>query len=195
MGFAISWLAVKDKSREEILELLDFSETETKEKIPESDICSVLLQNGWYIIWFNRCESPYVRHDVISDLSKGCSLVTCVVEEHVMYSRSEYWQDGGRVWAISHDAQQGMYDLQTSGIPPEGFEVLKSKVFAEQDEKGGDQAGVDHIFDLPLIPAKNITFFKHDEETPELQGLEFTVLASNKRDSIYSKSKPWWKLW
>lgn len=194
MGFAISWIAIKGKSPQQVLEYFDFSETEDSEEFPDSDINSALLPGGWYMIWFNQCESPFVQPEIIATLSNDCSLVSCVVEEHVMYSRAEYWESGNRVWQIIHDAQQDIYDLQTSGKLPDNFESVKSAIFKKQTDEGGKDAGVDYIFDIPLKFLKQMTHFKHDEETPELQGLEYRILMSN-RSSRSSTSKPWWKIW
>nr|WP_319392555.1 hypothetical protein [uncultured Desulfobacter sp.] len=195
MGFAISWMAVKGRSKEYILSFFDFSETQEKGDFPESDISSSELPSGWYFLWFNKCESPFVQSEVLSDLSQDCSVISCVVEEHVMYSRSEYWEGGALKWKIIHNSQNGMYDLELSGAMPDYFEELKSEIFAKQDAEGGVKADVDLIFDLPLEPIKRITFFKHDEFTPELEGQEYTVLASNKEAVFAPKSKPWWKVW
>ena len=195
MGFAISWTAVKGRSKEDILSFFDFSETQEKGDFPESDISSAELPSGWYFLWFNKCESPFVQSEVLSVLSQDCSVISCVVEEHVMYSRSEYWEGGTLKWKIIHNSQNGMYDLEVSGVVPDYFEDLKSEIFAKQDAEGGVKADVDLIFDLPLEPIKRITFFKHDEFTPELEGQEYTVLASNKQAVSAPKSKPWWKVW
>lgn len=195
MGFAISWIAIKDKSPQQILEYFDFSETSEREDIPESDISSAMLPSGWFMIWFNECESPFVQSEIISKLSEECTVVSCVVEEHVMYSHSEYWENGTQVWQIIHDAQRGMYDLQTSGNLPDNYETLKSEIFSKQAAEGGEEADVDLIFDLPLQILKQLTFFKHDEDTPELQGQEYTVLINNKVITQPEKSKPWWKFW
>jgi len=195
MGYAISWIAVKNRSPEEILEYFNFSETQESEEIPESDISASMLPSDWYLIWFNQCESPYVQNDAVTNLSKDCSVIACVVEEHVMYSRSEYWENGVLIWKIIHDAQNGMYDLQTYGSLPDNFDQLKAKIFSQQDSEGGDKADVDYVFDLPLEPLKSLTYFKHDEETPELQGIEYRVLTCHKTESEKTVSKPWWKIW
>ncbi len=195
MGYAISWIAVKNASPERILDFYGFSPTAETEEFPESELSAAGLPNGWYLLWFNRCESPYVQADVIAALSADCTVVTCVLEEHVMYSRSEYWENGARLWRIVHDAQQGIYDLQTEGALPEGFDRMQAKIFSEQDAAGGDRAEVDYVFDLPLAPLQRLTGFKHDEVSPELEGLEFSVLAGGGQKAAATESRPWWKLW
>ena len=192
MGYAISWLAVRDMAPQQILDELDLVETAETEEIPESDISAAQLPDAWYLLWFNQCESPYVQPEVMGDLPRQCSVVVCVIEEHVMYSCAELWHNGERIWQVSHDAQQGMYDLQTAGVLPDTFESTRADLFAQQEAEGGDKADVDFIFDLPLALAKQVTGFKHDELTPADEELEYTVLADNRSET---GDTPWWKLW
>ncbi len=194
MGYSISWMAVKDKSSEKILELLGLAETIEIEAYPSSKYNATQFPGDWYFVWFNRCESPYVKKDVLGLLSESCSVVVCVVEEHVMYSRAEFWENGVQVWQVIHDAQQGLYDLQVSGSIPESFDSLKSRIFSKQEEEGGESAGVDYIFDVPTELLRGITNFKHDEETEELKGVQYKVLKLNKSDKAIS-IKPWYQFW
>nr|WP_320012440.1 hypothetical protein [uncultured Desulfobulbus sp.] len=195
MGFAISWMAVKGRKKEDVLSFYGFSETTEVEEIPESQISSAELPSGWYFLWFNECESPFVQAAVVSELSQDCSVIVCVIEEHVMYSRSEFWVSGAQKWKIVHNSQNGIYDLETSGVLPDYFAPLKCEIFEKQEEEGGVKADVDLIFDLPLEPIKRLTLFKHDEFTPELEGQEYTVLVAKNQISSTPISKPWWKLW
>lgn len=197
MGYAISWMAVKGKNSKDILDLLELSETSESYELPESDFNSAELPSGWYFLWFNECESPYVQREVVLPLSDECSVITCVIEEHVMYVRTEYWENGAQSWVIVHDSQKGIFNLEASGCLPDSFEPIKTEMFAEQTAAGGKKADVDYIFDVPLEVVRQITFFKHDEETPELEGIEFKVLKSNKIQfpPMPEIKKPWWKVW
>lgn len=112
-----------------------------------------------------------------------------------MYSRAEYWEHGSQTWKIIHDSQTGIYDLQVSGIAPDFFEPLKSEIYARQQAEGGEDADVDLIFDIPLEVVKRITYFKHDELTPELEDQEYTVLMCHLPTPQPSESRPWWKFW
>lgn len=195
MGYAISWIAIKGKSKENILKFFSFSETADTEEVPESEISAAELPSGWYLIWFNQFESPFTHAAVVSKLSQDCAVITCAVEEHVMYSRTEYWEHGSQTWKITHDSQNGIYDIQTTGTAPDFFESLKSEVCARQQAEGGEDADIDLIFDIPLEVVKHLTFFKHDELTPELEDQEYRVLASSLPTLQSPASKPWWKFW
>ncbi len=187
MGFAISWLAIKGKEPGKIRDELGVSETEEHEEFPESKINACKLSSQWYLIYINKCESPFVSKNVLESLSNDCEIIACVIEEHVMYSRSQYWRNGTKIWQVTHDAQQGMLNLEHEGQLPDKFESIHTSSFAEQESEGGEEAEVDYIFEIPLILANNLTGFKHDEDIP---GLEYTVLTINKHNS-----GPWWKFW
>ena len=187
MGFAISWLALKGKAPGNVREELGFSETDNHEEFPESKINACNLSNEWYLIYINKCESSFVSDKVLGPLSNGCEVIACVIEEHVMYSRAQYWRSGNKVWQVVHDAQQGMLDLEYEGQLPENFDSIRASSFSEQELEGGEEAEVDYIFDVPLLLAETITGFKHDEDIPDL---EYTVLTINKH-----KTGPWWKFW
>jgi hypothetical protein len=49
---------------------------------------------------------------------------------------------------------------------------------AVPEESGGDDAGVDYLFEIPLRVAKSLVGFKHDEMCPHLIGGRFAVMAS-----------------
>ena len=187
MGFAISWIALKGKEPNETRKELGLSETGEHEEIPESEFSACKLPDEWYLIYINECESPIVSSEIIESLSKDCEVVACVIEEHVMYSRAQYWRNGNKIWQSVHDAQQGMFNLESEGQLPDDFENIKASSFSEQESEGGEEADVDFIFEIPLLLANNITGFKHDEYITDL---EYTVLTPNKQSS-----SPWWKFW
>ena len=43
--------------------------------------------------------------------------------------------------------------------------------------EGGDAAGVDYIFEIPLKVAQSLVGFKHDETCGHLIGRHFTVMS------------------
>jgi hypothetical protein len=48
-----------------------------------------------------------------------------------------------------------------------------------QGAAGGDEADVDHIFDIPLKVAQSIVGFKHDEDCPHMSEERFVVLSGH----------------
>lgn len=194
MGYSASWLAIKPKSPAAIRLELQVSETEQKQAFPEAMLTGAPLPNGWYLIFVNHCDSKYISDPIQTDLSKECEIVSCSIEEHVMYSMSQYWINGHKVWQVSHDAQQGMFNLESQGKLPENYQSIKSTNYSEQLSAGGENADVDFMFDIPLLLAKSITGFKHDEENTADIALEFTTLLP-KNSHQNQPTKSWWKFW
>lgn len=191
MGFSVSWMAIKGKQPEEVRETLEFIETNERQEFPDAEFSASKLAGDWYLIYINRCDSPYVSSETLELLSTDCEIIACVVEEHVMYSRSQYWDNGNKVWQVMHDAQQGMLNLEHEGPLPVNFENIRMTSFAEQDAEGGEESEVDYIFEIPLILADSISGFKHDEI---ISGLEYTVLISNRAANKQGFGS-WWKFW
>jgi hypothetical protein len=47
----------------------------------------------------------------------------------------------------------------------------------QQVAEGGEAAGVDYLFEIPLEVAKSLVGFKHDESCPHLIGGRFEVMS------------------
>ena len=195
MGFSIAWIAVQTENNDSIFELLDVSPTTEEDEYFESKFSGSALKNGWFLLVGQGCENRLVQKDVLSELSQFGPTVACSVEEHVMYSSAEYWCSGSKKWSAAHDAQQGMYNLETSGALPNLFESLKIRVSKDQDAEGGEKADVDLIFDIPLLLASELTGFKHDEDCESLAQPNPVVFSEKGRTTTTTVKRPWWKLW
>jgi hypothetical protein len=110
-------------------------------------------------------------------LSIDHDLLLCLVEEHVMASSSEFWSKGKRQWRLSHEGENGPKGLEVDGNPPEVYAATAKEMEALQLAEGGDDAGVDYIFEIPLLIAKALVGFKHDEICPHLIGARFEVMS------------------
>lgn len=186
MGVSISWIAIKDRKLNQVIEQLGIESTNKTEEFPESDICGANLANGWCHIQFNDFDSPFIQESVLAKLSSTTQVIFCQIEEHVMYSKSCCWSEGRFVWSSEHDAQQDLRHILTNGEIPGNFDQIKKDYFEIQDKEGSD---VDCIFDVPLILAASITSIKHDEFPDE--EIKYQILKTG-QDCEF-KSKPWWK--
>ena len=90
-----------------------------------------------------------------------------------MASSSELWRGGKRKWWISHEGEAGPKGLAAEGDLPECFASIRREMEEAQRAAGGDAAGVDYIFEIPLRVAQTLVGFKHDEVTQE----QFVVLS------------------
>ncbi|MCG8670509.1 MAG: hypothetical protein MI867_13915 [Pseudomonadales bacterium] len=195
MGFSISWIAVQTENHDAIFDLLDVSPTTEEDKYFESQLSGCALKNGWFLLVGQDCDNRLVQKDILSDLSEFGPTLACSIEEHVMYSSAEYWESCSKKWSVSHDAQKGMYNIETTGMLPESFKNVKASAFKEQDAEGGQKADVDVIFDIPLLLVSELTGFKHDEDCESLAQQSPVVFTENGIPKTGSVKKPWWKLW
>ena len=87
-----------------------------------------------------------------------------------MASSSQVWSGGKRKWWISHEGENGPKGLSVDGDPPEAFPSVRKEMEELQLAEGGDDAGVDYIFEIPLKVAQSLVGFKHDENCAHLVG-------------------------
>lgn len=187
MGFSLSWIAVKNRSLDQLIDILDLSKTGEVEDFPESKISGADLPNNWSHIQFDYVANPLLISEFLEKLSQNTTMLFCQVEEHVMYSKACCWENGSFRWAIEHDSEQGLRHLSEHGDVPSDFEAIKKEYFKEQDQC---DEGVDYIFDAPLALTELVSSIRHDID-PE-DGTEYQVLKTNK---IKPLKKPWWKIW
>ena len=178
MGFSFSSLAVRGGTRESVLAILGLRGTNVHEEIPESDITGAALPSGWYLVTANRGHPAFMDDPTLKRLSQTTEVVTCFVEEHVMCSAASLWADGRQVWFVMHDAQQMIEHLETKGNLPPMFAPISERLGAEQAAAGGENAEVDHIFDIPVEMVAQLTGYRHDRVMPELGDRPFEVLAT-----------------
>ena len=173
MGFSITWCAVRDGNAQKVLDQLGLSPTGETEDVPESLISTAKLDTGWRIIWYNEYECPFLRPEDLGVISNDQEILMCLVEEHVMASSSELWRGGKRKWWISHEGEDGPKGLAAEGDLPDCFASIRREMEDAQRAAGGNAAGVDYIFEIPLRVAQTLVGFKHDEVTQE----QFVVLS------------------
>ncbi len=196
MGYAISWVAVKQKEPQQVLEFLNLDRTGVAEEFPESAITCISLPNGWFVVFANKFNSPLVSAKSLEAISKDCLVISCQVEEHVMVSSATCYTNGILSWHVEHDTQKNVYHIASSGnVPPEFDEILKAAK-KEQDDDGGENSEVDYIHDVPIVLAQTITSFRHDENMTDENPKPFEVLKLRRSSSKQSTSeKSWWKFW
>lgn len=177
MGFSISWYAVREAGAQKLLDRLGLSPTGETEEFPESLISTAKLDTGWRIIWYNEYECPFLRPEDLAVISNDHEVLMCLVEEHVMASSSELWAGGRRKWGIAHLGEDGPKGLSVEGELPECFASIRREMEEAQRAAGGDAAGVDHIFEIPLKVAQTLVGFKHDEDCLDMTEGQFVVLS------------------
>jgi hypothetical protein len=163
MGYAISWLAVKNTSSELLLQNLGLVPIGEIAVCGESLFTGRTLSSGWFILVINQCEHAFVKPKALAALSSLGDVIACAIEEHVMWSRAELWRNGEQVWLVEHDAQKGVSHICTVGRLPDGYPAIERKFTDQQEWSGGQKPDTDYFFEIPLQTARGMVGFRHDE--------------------------------
>lgn len=176
MGFNIAWIALRGKEPRELLSGLKLRPTGEFCEIPDEPFVGCQLPGDWYLVWADGCDS-FASEELVAELSAGGELVTCAIEEHVMFSSASHVKDGKLLWRVTHEAERGIDHLETQGeMPPEFASIHQQQ--SEQQAASGDD-GVDYLFEVPVEMARLLTGFRYDEDVPGLTGEVFETLVSD----------------
>src|SRR4051812_2039218 len=100
MGYSLTWVAARGKSRDRVLADLGLQETDAWEELPKSPITGAQLPGDWYAVIFNQDITAIFDGDMLQRLTAGAEAVVCTVEEHVMCSGAFGWKNGREVWSV-----------------------------------------------------------------------------------------------
>jgi hypothetical protein len=185
MGISLSWVAVEALPADEALLRLSLSRTGRSCVIPFKGVGSHPLPNSWFLVAAGRCDHRIANAASMSALSKNCRAVACAIEEHVNFASTELWQDGERVWHVQHQGDEDNENISFEGEVPQRFHELLTTVEPEDSES---LDGHFHM-DIPLILAKELSGFRHDESNPEFDSSPLEELTD------LQAPRSWWKPW
>lgn len=189
MGFALSWLATKGKPSEIVLAELGLRATGAEGVAGDCPAVGTTTASGWYLIVLDEAEHRLIADAVIARVSLGCEVLTCTVEEHVMFSQATGWRDGRELWRVTHSGEDGPVGLDARGNLPAQFPGIRDDLTAQQEAEGGADADVDFLFDIPVVLVRAFTGFKHDESGPDepstFEVLEPTRTAPTSKQSWF----------
>ncbi len=194
MGYSIAWIAVQTSDRAALFEQAQVRPTDEPDEYFESPVSGSALNGGWFLLVGQGCDHRLIDPSLLAALSGHWDCVACSIEEHVMFSSSALWRSGTEAWSVSHDAQDGIFNLVASGELPASYGHVKESKVREQESEGGQSADVDLIFEIPLLLAKELTGFKHDED-PTCLAQPTPVVFVDEARPMASKKRPWWKPW
>ena len=195
MGVKLSWIAVREVNYSKINSILELSdmtllgiarENQYKEQYKNNEFNgrmeAFLTQKGWYFIMCRYL--PFFIEEKLHMLSKETTLVIFELTETAMSAKAEYWFNSEKIWSLSHNPNEGIFNLEENGILPDSFRSIKEKIFAEQNNKGGVNAKVDCIIEIPSLMASEVTGYKHDE------GFVNKDKIIESTESVLSRKKP-----
>jgi hypothetical protein len=167
MGFNLTWIAVRGRPRDEVLNSLGLRATGEREEIAESDLLGIQLASGWYLVLDNYLKAG-LEFETAQGLSRGAEAIVCAASDMVnFYSTAEY-RDGRLVWQVTSNEDVEDGKLQTFGTLPETFAE------ARRDHGPGEDA------EVPVTLAIAVTGFRHDQDPDQADPAGFEVLAQTK---------------
>lgn len=193
MGYSLAWLAAQGKPRESLLAELDLRPTGRSGEYPDDPMVGAPLAGGWYLLVARGCDHRMIADQALKRVSRSCRVVACSIEEHVMWSSATLWENGERVWSVSHQGDEDLHELTVEGALPDSFAGIRDDLLAKQAAEGGNDASVDYVFNIPLDLARSLTGFAHDENTGVLQSDGFEVMEQSGAPG--TPTKPLWKIW
>jgi hypothetical protein len=131
------------------------------------------------MIWSNTCDERRFAEPALTRLSEAGEVVLESLEEHVMFSRIEYWRGGSRQWSVSHAGDVDEKDLTSEGAPPALFETLRQ----QQRSRCGDG----DFFDIAVRLGDELTGDRYDR-AHDWEKSGWALLASTAPEK-----KPFWK--
>lgn len=191
MGYSITWTAVRGKQPEAILDALGLVRTgrTTDDNVTSRrPFACCDLEGGWFLVLADagaaggRFMEDAGGDAFLAELSAGCEVVACFVEEHVMVSRAAAWKDGALLWTVLHDAQVGLDHLERTGAPPPGAETAEAEARRQLRD---DPDPADFLFDVPVAFASALVPYRYDEGDHVYEELE-RVAARERPRSVRS---------
>lgn len=210
MGQSLSWLAVGNADAGLTRARLGLEITQDAAEPGHAPLAGCRLPGGWFVVAARGCDHALVSDAIVAAASLDGTAVACSIEEHVMSSSASAWIAGRQRWRVSHAGDGDVRSLTVTGEPPPELAAIREEHAARQDaERAGDPLAVDWYFEIPLVLAKKIVGFKHDEELPagtedgfvELRPVEGGALASIRPGkgarplSGRGGRRPWWRFW
>lgn len=174
MGFSHSFIATRGVPKAQLLEQLGLAETAMR-----GDIDIALngfglgeLRGGWLLVACDDFDFP--QKAPLAAISAAGEVVSGAIEEHVMASEARGFAGGAQTWRVTHDPDKGesLFDLQVEGSPPAPFAQIRDKMIAAQTADGGEDAEVDHVFDVPPKLAASLCGFAFGESEGTFVALE-----------------------
>lgn len=173
MGFSLSYLAVNNKDKDAVLDLVRLKETGKKGMVDgRTTYCGTEMQNGWYLILSNDYNSPLLR-EALPKVSQDSTALFCQVEEHAMFSACKAFEKGSQVWAIVRDSDQDYENLAVSGELPDCYAAIEKDCRLQNSEN----ACVDFLFEIPVMVFQSFANFRYDQWPEHLEDDGFDILA------------------
>ena len=182
-----SWLAVRGKSPETVCRELRLraSSLHGDDKL-KFQIVGAHSDAGWYLIIASGRDHRLIHESVLKSLSVGCEVLTCTVEEQVIFSAATCWRNGSRVWSVTYEGEDAATDVVVEGDLPFAFSGIRSQFTALANADDVDDALVDPMFEIPVECVRSLIDYKPYDKNARFAG-RYMLLEG--------LDTPWWKRW
>jgi hypothetical protein len=186
MSYSVSWIAVRGKTPRKIRLALGLQASGVWQPEPDCPIAGAMLTSGWYLVRAEGFTSVLSDPTVGAELSQGCDLVTCSVNEAEHLSAAGQWENGERLWVIRHDGWRGRRSVETYGTLPLGFESIEDELLELEE------ADRDAFYEMPINAAEALTGYRHDAKRTNIKDNGYELLIAG-RGSESGGMGTWWK--
>jgi hypothetical protein len=164
MGSSTTWIAVEKATGAEVAAALGLRQTGQPAGDGHRGVVGAALANGWYVVVTSEAEDRLASAASLGKLSVSWTVLTGFLEDHVMASHCALWRSGKRRWKVDHKGEESSLHLVTSGKLPEEFAAIRDAAISQQEGEGGAQAGVDHVYEVPMALSRALIGFRPDED-------------------------------
>lgn len=177
---AVAWVAFEGRSKDEVAQALGYVDTGEAVEVDDGLVCGE-LPGGWVtVVAIGDRAGDFSRADTLAPLSRDGPLLSVEFSTTVMWSTIQAYADGALTWSIEHNPEKGIDHLEVVGKPPPQYIPLRDRLLAEREAEGGQDAGVDLIFDLPALLSKALCGYQPEQADAQP---DFTALSSPTRSA------------
>ncbi|CAN5920061.1 hypothetical protein BH11MYX3_BH11MYX3_34400 [soil metagenome] len=182
MGLRCRWLATRGRDRADVLERLKFKVVgELVEEVYDTGLYALEVGDWLVVIGDGFDHLGQVRRAEAARLSEGGDVIYLSTEDSAMTFELAMFHEGEQLWSVAYDGRDGVTAPTFDGAVPWAARVLLGKLEKEQAESGGPKAGVDRIYELAPIYAKEVVGFRHDESLGSGEHVPIWQLAPKTR--------------
>ncbi len=142
MSIAISYIAVKGETKENIWTTLSLEQSDENLE----PLSGAQIKNGWYLI-IDGTFRLFENEEALKSLSKNAEVITASVVEGENFCAASGWQLCEKIWSVEHDLGKGNDHLEVSGLPPKELEPIKT---ANEQLLKSKKANWDCYFSIPV---------------------------------------------
>lgn len=183
MGGAVGWIAIKGMGQDDIVKVVGMMPAPDAPK-PQASICR--LPSGWTLLF--TLDFGFPTPERMAALSADGSALAVSADDRSMGSVVRGYESGEAVFAIEHDGgSEGVRHIATAGTIPAAWASILAEANRQQDEEDATEAEVDFVYDAPMTLAAALCGYRHDQDWPEGEEPEATLLMPQKRPGLLGR--------